>query len=322
MTERSKPRVITLEEHYQDPELARHYPPGEGTRNPHLIGRMEDLGEARLKSMDEAGIDIQVLSHAQPGTQKMDPESAVRLARETNDRLHRAIQANPDRFAAFGLLPTPDPKGAADELERMVTKLGFKGGMVHGLTNGRFLDEKQFWPIFERAEALDVPIYLHPGNPAKAVVDAYYADYVADYTHISAAAWGFGVEMGTQAVRLILSRVFETHPKLKFILGHLGEGLPFLLWRIDYSFSRPGNKPGLEFRRRFCENFYVTTSGFFSDPALLCTVMEMGVDRILFSVDYPFVPNEPGPKWMEHVPLCAEDKAKILGGNAAKLLNL
>src|SRR5690606_39413560 len=126
----------------------------------------------------------------------------------------------------------------------------------------------------------------------------------------------------TQAVRIVLSGVLEAYPRLKLILGHLGEGLPFLLWRIDYSFSRPGNKPGLNFRQRFCENFYLTTSGNFSDTALLCTVMEMGVDRILFSVDYPFVPNEPGPKWMERVPLCAEDRAKILGGNAERLLKV
>jgi predicted TIM-barrel fold metal-dependent hydrolase len=322
MTTTSRPRVITLEEHYQDPELVKHYPPGEGTRQSPLRERIEDMGAERLKDMDEAGIDLQVISHAQPAVQKFDPETAVRLARETNDRLHRSIQDHPKRFAALGMLPTPDPKGAADELERMVTKLGFKGGMVHGLTNGHFLDEKQFWPLFERAQALDVPIYLHPGKPAQTVIDTYYKDYAQDYPHILGAAWGYTVEAATQAVRLVLSGALDAYPKVKFILGHLGEGIPFLLWRIDYSFSRPGNKPGMKFRDLFTEHFYITTSGNFSDTALLCSVMEMGVDRILFSVDYPFVPNAPGPKWMERVPLCAEDRAKIFGGNAAKLLKL
>lgn len=323
MTDKARPRVIALEEHYQDPELAKHYPAGDGTRNPKIVSQLEDLGEMRLKSMDAAGIDMQVLSHAQPATQKFDPETAVRLAREANDRLHRSIQAAPDRFAAFGILPTPDPKASADELERMVTKLGFKGAMVHGLTHGRFLDEKDFWPIFERAEALDVPIYLHPGRPSQTVIDAYYKEYAKDYPNILGAAWGYTVEAATQAVRLVLSGALDAYPKVKFILGHFGEGLPFLLWRIDYSFARPGNKPGLRFRDLFTEHFYLTTSGNFSDTALLCTVQEMGVDRILFSVDYPFVPNEPTwTEWMDRVALSAEDKAKILSGNAERLLKL
>lgn len=323
MSEQTRPRVIALEEHYQDPELAKHYGPGDGTRNTHLVGRLEDLGETRLKSMDAAGVDIQVLSHAQPATQKLDPQTAVRLARETNDRLHRSIQSNPDRYAAFGILPTPDPKAAADELERVVTKLDFKGAMVHGLTHGRFLDEKEFWPLFERAQALDVPIYLHPGKPSDVVIDAYYKGYAEDYPHILGAGWGYTVEAATQAVRLVLSGALEAYPKLKFILGHFGEGLPFLLWRIDYSFSRPGNKPGLSFRDLFTEHFHVTTSGNFSDTALLCTVQEIGVERILFSIDYPFVPNEPNwIEWMDRAALSAADRAKIMGGNAERLLKL
>jgi 2,3-dihydroxybenzoate decarboxylase len=323
MPDKARPRVIALEEHYQDPELAKHYAPGDGTSNPKIVALLEDLGETRVKAMDDAGVDLQVLSHAQPATQKLDPETAVRLARETNDRLHRSIRANPKRFAAFGILPTPDPKAAAEELERVVTKLDFKGAMVHGLTHGRFLDEKQFWPIFERAQALDVPIYLHPGKPSETVIDAYYQDYAEDYPQILGAAWGYTVEAATQAVRLVLSGALDAYPKVKFILGHFGEGLPFLLWRIDYSFSRPGNKPGLGFRSLFTEHFHVTTSGNFSDTALLCTVQEMGVDRILFSVDYPFVPNEPTwVEWMDRVALSADDRAKIMGRNAERLLKL
>lgn len=323
MTTKAKTRVIAIEEHYQDPELAKHYPASDKPRTGKLAEQLEDMGSQRLAEMDKAGVDVQVISHSQPATQKFDPETAVRLASGTNDRLHRMIQANPTRFAALGVLPTPDPKGAADELERMVTKLDFKGAVIHGLTNGRFIDEKQFWPIFERAEALDVPIYLHPGKPSQIVIDTYYKEYVEDYPHITGAAWGYTIEAATQGVRLVLSGALEAYPNVKFILGHLGEGLPFFMWRVDYSFSRPGNKPGLKFRELFTEHFYVTTSGNFSDPALLCSVMEMGIDRVLFSIDYPFVPNDPAwLKWAENTSFSAEDRAKIIGGNAEKLLKL
>jgi 2,3-dihydroxybenzoate decarboxylase len=191
--------------------------------------------------------------------------------------------------------------------------------MIHGLTNGHFIDEKQFWPIFERAEKLDVPIYLHPSIPDPTVIDRYYKDYVKEYPAILSAGWGFGVETGTAAVRMVLSGAFKQYPNLKIILGHLGEGLPFLLHRLDESFSRDGK---VKFREAFEHHFWVTTSGNFSDPALLCTMQELGIDRILFSVDYPFVNNKLGTEWMKTVPLSAEDKAKVLHGNAERLLKM
>jgi 2,3-dihydroxybenzoate decarboxylase len=322
MSNKPKPRVITLEEHYVDADVAARFGPEDGTRVPHILDRLRDLGALRLKEMDEAGIDVQVISHSAPGVQKLDAASAVQLARQANDRLHAMVTMHPARFAAFALLPTPDPQAAADELERAVERLGFKGAMVHGLTHGRFIDEKPFWPIFERAQALDVPVYLHPAPPHGPVIEAYYKEYAQAYPNILSSGWGFTVETATQALRLVLSGIFEAYPRLKIIVGHLGEGLPFLVWRIDHAFSRPGNRPGLSFRDVFCEHFYVTTSGNFSDPALLCSVMEMGADRILFSVDWPFVANPPGTAWMQNVPLSAEDKAKILGGNAERLLKL
>jgi predicted TIM-barrel fold metal-dependent hydrolase len=320
MTPEGKPFVIALEEHYYDRELAATFDGPEG-RAPETRRRLDDLGELRLKEMDEAGIDVQVISHGAPSTQRLDAEAAVRLARNANDRLAQAIAAHPDRFAAFAALPTPDPKAAADELERTVTQLGFKGAMVHGLTNGVFFDDQRFWPIFERAQALDVPLYVHPAVPHKAVVEAYYQDYVADFPTLQTAAWGFTVETATQGIRLVLSGVFDAYPDVKIILGHMGEGLPFLLWRIDHALSRPGNR-SVSFREQFSQHFYITTSGNFSTPALLCSMMELGVDRILFSVDWPFVPNIPGTKWMNDLQLSAEDKTKILSGNAKRLLKM
>jgi predicted TIM-barrel fold metal-dependent hydrolase len=317
----TKPRIVALEEHYIDLDLASLL---YGTRHEHLSEmerRLLDLGSMRLREMDDAGIDLQVLSHGAPGCQQLDPEMAVRMSRQTNDRLHLVVQGNPARFAAFGILPTPDPVAAADELERIVTRLGFKGAMLHGLTHGRFIDDKQFWPIFERAEALDVPLYLHPAYPSPAVAEIYYNDYAPKFPELLGPALGFTVETATQGVRLVLSGVFEKYPRLKFIIGHLGEGLPYLLWRIDQSLSRAGNSR-IEFRETFCKHFWLTTSGNFSDSALTCAIAEMGVDRILFSVDWPYVDNRLGTEWLSGCSLSAADKSKIFAGNAAALLKL
>ena len=317
-------KVIALEEHYLDVEVARHWKEGgpESREGP-LRDRLVDVAALRIREMDEAGIDLQVLSHSAPATQRLDAETAPRVAREANDRLLHVVQSSKGRFAAFACLPSANPEAAADELERAVTKLGFKGAMVHGLTwvDGQklFIDDKRFWPIFERAQALDVPIYVHPAVPHPAVVEAYYKDYLKEFPGLLTAAWGFTVETATQGIRLVLSGLFEKYPGLKIILGHLGEGLPFLLWRIDMALSRNRATP---FRETFRHHFWITTSGNFSTSALLCSVMEMGVDRILFSVDYPFVPNPPGMRWMEHVPLATEDREKILSGNAKRLLKL
>ena len=313
--------VIALEEHYWDEEMEAHYVGVEATRAPDIAARLHDLGELRLREMDEAGIDMQVLSHGAPSAQKLPGEVAVEVTRRVNDRLAAAIARHPTRFAGFAALPTAHPEAAADELERTVSEHGFKGAMIHGLTGGSFIDERRFWPIFARAEKLDVPIYLHPSVPHPAVMDAYYRDYAKDFPMVIRAAWGYTVETATQAIRLVLSGVFDAHPNLKFILGHLGETLPFLVWRVDQALSRPGHK-AVSFRDVFCNNFYITTSGNFSDPALLCCVMEMGVDHILFAVDYPFVMNPPATRWIADVPLSEGDKVKILSGNAKRLLRM
>jgi predicted TIM-barrel fold metal-dependent hydrolase len=316
-------RVIAIEEHYYDSEIVSYFEGADAKMGGHLRSVLEDVGEGRIKAMDDVGVDVQVLSHGAPSTQRMDAESGVRVAKAANDRLFEIVRNHPDRFAAFANLPTADPIAAADELERSVTKLGFKGAMIHGLIgkDRLFIDDKQFWPIFERAQALDVPLYIHPANPHPGMVDIYLKDYVESYPHILQAGWGFTIETATIGLRIILSGVLDKYPDVKIILGHLGEGLPFLMRRIDMALNRPGNK-GVNFRDLFTSNFYITTSGFFSDPALLCCIQEMGTDHIMFAIDYPFVPNEPGPKWMESLMLNGNDKAKILHGNAERILRL
>jgi predicted TIM-barrel fold metal-dependent hydrolase len=315
----AKHKVVVLEEHFESPELSDggHGRSGVYTGGVNEVGEMlADVGTRRIEAMDAAGIDLQILSHTAPAGQNMDPETSVRLTRSANDLLHRTVSARPDRFAGFAILPTPDPAAAVKELERGVTELGFVGAMIHGLTHGEFIDAKKYWPIFALAEELDVPIYIHPAPPHPAVMDAYYKEYPI----MARAGWGFGVEAGTQAIRLVLSGLFDAYPKLKIIIGHLGEGLPYSLWRCDEILSRALTKR--RFREYFCEHFYITTSGNFSHPALLCAVMEMGVDRILFSVDYPFADNVEGRHFVDTAPLSREDKDKILSHNAAKLLKL
>jgi predicted TIM-barrel fold metal-dependent hydrolase len=317
-------RVIAIEEHYIDPnvtKLQESMQKNARIRNPKMVERMEDFGGERIEEMDAAGIDVQVLSIAPPGVHNFSDELAVKVAKDANDYLAQKIATNPKRFFGFAALPMQNPAEAADELERSVTKLGFKGGMIHGLTNSKFDDTKASWAVYERAAALDVPIYLHPGMPHAEVRDIYYKEYTEEFALFPQAAWGYTVETATMAIRLVLSRVFEKHPNLKIILGHLGETLPFLLWRVNHNLKRPGNAP-IEFRDVFCNNFYVTTSGNFSDPALMCCVQELGIDRILFAVDWPFIDNKPGVDWIERVPLCKEDKLKILSGNATRLLKL
>jgi predicted TIM-barrel fold metal-dependent hydrolase len=322
----AKPYVIALEEHFADPAVLAHAaaagPQGAqpGGMYANLLSRLKDLGEMRLKDMDEAGIDFTVLSHAPSAIHTVDAESAVKLARGANDRLNDAVKSHPTRFAGFASLPMQDAQAAIAELDRCVTKLGFKGAMIHGRTQGRYHDDKRFWPVFERAQALDVPIYLHPGPPHEAVAQAYYSDYLADFPALSNAAWGYTIDTASQMVRMIVSGLFEKYPRLKIIVGHQGEAMPFLVDRVDEAINRGPKK--VAFKEIFCNNFWITTSGHFSTPALTCTLMEVGVERVLFSVDWPFVENAPGVDWVERLPLSREDREKICNGNARRLLKL
>lgn len=315
------PVTIAIEEHYNDPDLVAHFTGLDRIRPPHIEKKLLDLGDIRLREMDEGSVDIQVLSHAGPTTQKLEPETAERMARTTNDRLAAVVAHAPDRFAAFAVLPTPSPQAAADELERCVTELGFKGAVVNGLTNGKFLDERQFWPILARAETLGVPIYLHPALPSPDVAKVYYEDLTAKFPELRGPVWGFTAETATQAIRMVLSGALAEFPKLQLILGHLGEALPFMLWRIDDLLARPVSD-SMTFSDIFRRNFYLTTSGNFSDTALTCSIAEMGVDRILFAVDWPFASNKAATDWLKQTALGEADKTKILGENARKLLKM
>ena len=308
-----QPKIIALEEHFTSPQLRAL----RGEKDSALQRKLDDLGALRIRGMDEAGIDLQVISENNPATQQLDAESAVKLARASNDILHEAVRAHPDRFAGFATLPTPDPKAAAAELERAVTKLGFKGAMIMGLTHGRFMDDKQFRPIFERAAALDVPLYIHPTPPHKAVNEAYFKEYPV----LAGAPLGFTIETLTHTYRLIISGLFDEYPALKIIVGHLGETAPFLLWRTSDILSERMKMPKL-FADYYRQHFWLTTSGAFSDAALTCSITEMGIERVLFSVDWPFQRNLAGKQWMDAAPVSTQDRALIFGGNAAKLLKL
>ncbi|MEC7488702.1 MAG: amidohydrolase family protein [Pseudomonadota bacterium] len=319
MTSKNGTRIIAIEEHYFDTGIAKEYDDRTGFAGTPVRKKLDDLYDLRIKDMDASGIDVQVLSQGAPGVQRFSPEKATALAIAANNRLHEACQRYPDRFAGFTTLASPAPEAAADELERTVKDYGFTGGMIHGLTNGEFIDQKKFWPIFARAELLNVPIYIHPAVPHPDVVKAYYADYLSKFPSLLTAAWGFTVETATGGIRLVLSEIFEEYPKLQIILGHLGEGLPFLLWRIDDALARDNDYP---FRDKFCNHFHITTSGNFSDPAMLCSMMELGIDRIMFSVDYPFAQNVEGTGWMERISLSPDDKKKVLHQNAERLLKI
>jgi predicted TIM-barrel fold metal-dependent hydrolase len=320
-------RIIALEEHFILPREEHTLPPGAHRGNDRekilgfdVIAELLDLGASRIAAMDAAGIDLQVISHNQPGCQALDAGAAVPLAREVNDFLFEAVKCHPTRFAGLAALPTADPAASVKELDRAVTKLGFKGAMINGHTKGSFLDDKKYWPIFECAEALSVPVYLHPSVPHPAVAKAYFDGY----PELALAAWGFGIDTGAHFLRLVFAGLFDAFPKLTFILGHLGEGLPFMLHRIDDQTRLAAGRRGLKRSpaEYLTENLVVTLSGNFSGPAFLCTVQAMGVGNVLFSVDWPYESNTGAVDFLKRQPLSAEDLEKVAHGNAERVLRL
>jgi predicted TIM-barrel fold metal-dependent hydrolase len=316
-------KIIALEEHFIMPKEVYNLPPG-AHRGKMLgfdvVAELLNLGETRLAAKDAAGITRQVLSHNQPGCQALAAEEAVPAAREANDLLFEAVRAHPDRFLGFAALPTADPAAAVKELERAVAELSFKGAVINGHTQGRFLDEKTFWGIFECAEALRTPICLHPSKPHPSVMKAYFDGY----EELALGAWGFGIDTGTHFLRLVFSGVFDAFPKLKIILGHLGEGLPFMLHRLNDQTLLAAARRGLKRTpaEYLTDNLMVTCSGNFSSAAFLCTVMALGVDNVMFSVDWPYESNVVAVDFLKRQALSEPDLAKIAHLNAERVLGL
>ena len=285
--------------------------------------KLLDLGQGRIAEMDAAGIDVQVLSLTGNGMDLLDGPTATALARDANDKVDAAVRAYPKRFAAFAALALQNPEKAAAEFERCVRKLGFKGALVHGTTKGMFLDDPQFTPLFEAAQALDVPIYLHPSPPPKPVQEAYFGGLPGQVGFfLATAAWGWHVETGTHCLRLMASGLFDRFPKLRIIIGHMGEDLPFSIARAEMILSRDSKHLQRRVGEYFQEHFYITTSGYFTVPPFLCTLQVIGADRILFSVDYPYSPNAAGRNFLNALPVSPEDLGKISHGNAERLLKL
>ncbi len=317
-------RTIALEEHFWTAALAA--PPGTGplaTWGLEMAGRLRDLGSGRLAGMAAAGIDLQVISHVAPAAQGLAGAEGLARAREANDELAAAVRAYPDRFAGFATLPTADPQAAADELERATAELGFVGALVNSTlgANGMFLDDARFGPLLDRFERLGVPLYLHPAPPPAALREAMYAGLPpAVAGRLATGAWGWHAEAGLHVLRMIATGVFDRHPALRLIIGHCGEMLPFMLARIDAMLRL--DSLALAPSGYFARNIWVTTSGLFSIPPVLCTVQVLGIDRVLFSVDYPFGSNAAGRELLDTLPLSPQDKAKIAGGNAERVLGL
>jgi predicted TIM-barrel fold metal-dependent hydrolase len=310
-------RVIAVEEHFLSERVV------DAPYREDIKRKLLDLAETRIADMDAAGIDVQVLSHASPGAQRLDPATAVGLVREENDRLAELVGRRPDRLAAFAALGSALGSAAAGELERAVRGLGLKGALINGPTGGRFLDDQFFWPILECAESLEVPIYVHPAPPSPAIVDAYYSGFSPQVnTALATGAWGWHIETGLHVLRLILAGVFDRFPRLQVVIGHMGEALPFMLRRATGPLGQAVTGLQRPLPEYFRENLHLTTSGFFSVPPFLNALLEVGADRIMFAIDYPFSTNERGRAFLDAMPVSPADKEKIAHGNAERLLRL
>jgi len=274
--------------------------------------------------MDASGITVQVLSVAGPGADLVPGQAGVDLARAYNDALAEACVRHPTRYRGFAHLPLLDPEKAADELERCVRQLGFHGVLVNGATDGRFLDDPAFEPILAKAEALDLPIYLHPGIPTQSVRNAYYDNLPGNFGFtLALSAWGWHVDTAIHILRLVLSGALDRHPGLKIVIGHMGEALPFMLDRIDETTSAEArSRLNRSVRQTILDQVWITTSGFFTMVPFMAALMSFGVDRILFSVDYPFASNARARAFLDTLPVSPSDRAKIAHGNADRLLRL
>lgn len=329
-----RPRLIATEEAYMIPQqrdaILRLLDKG-GTepdlemweqilrsRGPYLRDRLLDIEDERLAEMDRHGVDMHVLSLTSPGVQMFEPDEATAIARSVNDHLAEVIARHPTRFAGLATIAPQDPAAAAREIDRAINELGLNGIVINSHTAGHYLDEDRFFPILEAAETCDAPIYIHPRMPPSNMIEPF-----RPYT-LETAIWGFNCDTGLHAIRMICGQVFDRFPRLKVVLGHMGEGLPFFLWRLDYMHGSGASRPSLEMKPSdyLKRNFWITTSGMAWDPVLRFSAEVLGPDRILFAIDHPYQKTEPAVEAFRSSALPADQLAMIASGNAESLFHI
>ncbi|RAH72400.1 amidohydrolase family protein [Aspergillus aculeatinus CBS 121060] len=296
--------LITLEEHYISRQVSEASPAAKAhyaAFPPHIRGKLESLGAGRIQDLDAGNVSLQVLSHG-PG------DISAALCTAVNDDLAAAIRSHPTRLAGFAMLPMSEPAAAAAELGRCVNELGFVGALIENHTNGQFYDDERFWPVFAEAQALDVPLYLHPTFAADSMMEYHRGNYDESVAlALSAYGWAWHTETGLHVLRLYASGVFDRYPRLKVVIGHMGEMLPFQLERVFTVAERWGRERS--FREVWRDNIWVTTSGMFSLAPLACLLQTTAIEHVLYSVDYPFSTNERGLAFFKEI----EDSGLIAG---------
>ncbi|MCB1509696.1 MAG: amidohydrolase [Hyphomicrobiaceae bacterium] len=327
-------RTVALEEHFSVPALIGELDPqivaGRGfdpdqrpPRGTTALVLLPDLGQGRIANMDASGITVQVLSNSGPGADLLDGEAGVDLAKRLNEALAGAIAQHPNRFGGFAHLPMRAPDAAAREFERCVTEYGFCGALVSGTTEDKFLDHPSFEPLLSAAEALDRPIYLHPHLAPKLVRHAYYDGMPGNTAYmLEAAGWGWHAETALHILRLVLSGTLDRHPSLKLIIGHMGEGLPAMMARLDDVFRDSVAHLERPISLTITDQVWVTTSGMFTAPPFKLALEIFGEDRLMFSVDYPYADNARGRAFLDSLDLTTEVMMKLCHGNADALLSL
>jgi 5-carboxyvanillate decarboxylase len=297
-------------------------PEGSSGFGSEIRSRLLDLEAERLQIMDENDVTMHLLSLTAPGVQMFDADTATNLAATANDELAEVISRHPKRFAGLASFAPHSPLRAAKEMERAINTLKLNGFIVNSHTYGEYLDDPKFWPLFEAAESLGAPIYIHPRAPSDGMADPFR------HYGLEGAVWGYGIETGTHAVRLICSGVFDRFPKLRIVLGHMGEGIPFWLWRIDFmhgrmvATGRVKEKPLLKPSEYFKRNFAITTSGMESHEALQYSINVLGVDNVMWAIDYPYQPTTPAVAFMDSAPIPDADKEKVYHGNAERIFHI
>jgi 2,3-dihydroxybenzoate decarboxylase/5-carboxyvanillate decarboxylase len=283
-----------------------------------FLADLLDIDAGRLKVMDENRVDMHILSLTAPGVQMFDADTGAALAALANDRIAEAVRRHPTRFAGLATFAPQDPARAVKEMERALGTLKLNGFIINSHTNNEYLDQEKFWPILEAAEALHAAIYIHPRAPSDGMA-APFRDYNSE-----GAVWGYGMETGTHAVRLMLSGVFDRFPRLRIVLGHMGEAVPFWLWRLDYMGSpRWGTRPNkLTPSEYFKQNFAITTSGVEDHLALRYCIDRIGVDNVMWAIDHPYQPTTPAVAFIDTAPLSEAEKEKVAHANAARIFHI